>query len=283
MIDKTNKLKKEQIESFFDDGFLFPIKVLSKKETNEIATSILNYHLSDEAQSNQNLSNEIYRFKTYLIFEWADYLVHNKKVLDLAESIIGSNILIWSVGMFIKPPASNMYVTWHQDATYYGLNKLNQVINIWISITDSTLENGYMSYLPKSHKLGQIDHVDTWDKNNIISRGEKADINIDESLAVPVIMNAGDASLHHLFTLHKSVPNKTDKFRIGVVLRYLSTEVKPFSGKDCAMLVRGFDKYNHFINESRPKKNLHPDALKLHKEMMNLRDMNTGHNNTNSI
>ena len=96
-------------------------------------------------------------------------------------------------------------------------------------------------------------------------------------------MNAGDASIHHLYTLHKSVPNKTDKYRIGVVLRYLSTEVKPLSGKDCAMLVRGIDKYNHFINEFRPKKNLHPDALKLHKEMMNLRDMNTGHNNTNSI
>ena len=59
------------------------------------------------------------------------------------------------------------------------------------------------------------------------------EINIDESLAVPVIMNAGDASLHHLYTLHKSVPNKTDKFRIGKFL--LTMDGLGFIGKQYVM------------------------------------------------
>ena len=50
--------------------------------------------------------NEIYRFKKYLIFEWDDQLVHHHKILDLAEELIGKNIMIWSVGMFIKPTKS---------------------------------------------------------------------------------------------------------------------------------------------------------------------------------
>ena len=59
---------------------------------------------------------------TQQVWYSADYIVNNKKVLDLAEKFVVSNILIWSVGMSIKPPKSNKYVSWHQDATYspYG-------------------------------------------------------------------------------------------------------------------------------------------------------------------
>ena len=276
--EKNNSLSRNKIEQYIKNGFYFPIKLLSKKEANTFTNQIILFHESEEAKSYKDLSNEIYRFKTYLIFEWADQLVHHHKVLDLAEDLIGKNIMVWSVGMFIKPPKSKNFVSWHQDATYYSLTKLNKIVNVWVSLTDSTLENGAMSYLPGSHNLGQVSHTDTWDKNNIISRGETADIEINEQDSVNVEINAGESSIHHLYTLHKSRPNQTEEYRIAVVIRYISPEVAPLSGNDCAMLVRGKDNFNNFELEPRPIKDLHPSAMRAHAHSMVVRDLNTGHN-----
>ena len=96
----------------------FPIKLLGIKETNKFSNQIISFHESEEAKRYKDLSKEIYRFKTYLIFEWADQLVHHHKVLDLAEDLIGKNIMVWSVGMFIKPPKSKSFVSWHQYLLY---------------------------------------------------------------------------------------------------------------------------------------------------------------------
>ena len=101
---------------------------------------------------------------------------------------------------------------------------------------------------------------------------------LNEQDSVNVEINAGESAIHHLYTLHKSRPNQTEKYRIAVVIRYISPEVAPLSGNDCAMLVRGKDNFNNFELEPRHIKDLHPLAMRAHAHSMVVRDLNTGHN-----
>ena len=43
-----------------------------------------------------------HKFKSHLIFKRINDLIRNKKMLDIAESIIGPNILCWNSIIFIK-------------------------------------------------------------------------------------------------------------------------------------------------------------------------------------
>ena len=47
--------------------------------------------------------------------------------------------------------------------------------------------------------------------------------NIDELKAIDVELNPGDISIHNPFIIHGSNPNKSNKWRIGLTLRFIPT------------------------------------------------------------
>ena len=65
-----------------------------------------------------------------------------------------------------------------------------------------------------------------------------------------------------------SDPNPADCRRIGFAIRYVPTYVKQIAGpRDSATLVRGVDNYHHFELEPRPKADLDPEAMEVHKRI----------------
>jgi hypothetical protein len=65
--------------------------------------------------------------KSYLLYRWADTLVHHPKVLDAVEDIIGPDILVYHSTMWIKEARTPAYVRWHQDGAYFFLDPLEHV------------------------------------------------------------------------------------------------------------------------------------------------------------
>ena len=61
------------------------------------------------------------RHKVHLLFTWANELARHPAILDAIEDIIGPDILCWNVHLFAKDPDGTSYVSWHQDAAYWGL------------------------------------------------------------------------------------------------------------------------------------------------------------------
>ena len=60
-------------------------------------------------------------------------------------------------------------------------------------------------------------------------------------------------SLHHIGIAHSSDPNTSNYRRTGFAIRYIPTYIRQTIGDiDSATLVRGSDKYNHFLNEPIP-------------------------------
>jgi ectoine hydroxylase-related dioxygenase (phytanoyl-CoA dioxygenase family) len=138
----------------------------------------------------------------------------------------------------------------------------------WVAFTPSVPESGCMRVVPGTH-LTQLQHVDKFEDNNLLSRGQEIAVEVDEKQVVDVVLQPGEMSLHHVLIVHGSEPNNAKLPRVGFAIRYVPTYVRQISGeKDSATLVRGVDTYKNFELELPPESDLHPDAVARHKEIM---------------
>ncbi|MCH8105862.1 MAG: phytanoyl-CoA dioxygenase family protein [Proteobacteria bacterium] len=246
-------------------GYYFPLNVLSEIQANDYGHRLAVLSQSDQAPvlGYRGQLNHL-----HVVCPYVNEIVRNSVVIDAVETILGPDILVWGVSLFLKPSHSPGYVSWHQDLTYWGLSN-DQEVSAWFALGPVTRDNGCMRFVPGSHKLGQIEHQDTVNESNILTRGQHADIDIDESSAVYVELEAGQVSLHHGYLLHASGPNNTDQPRIGLSVNYLSTSVRQSVAKtDFAMLVRGEDRYNHFEQLPEPKGELDDEGMEWHRKII---------------
>ena len=105
-MNKYNVLRKEQFQL---NGFISPINIFSKHEINKLANKL--YEI--ESESKENISSES-SYKSHLIFPFLSELVRHPKILDKIEVVLGSNIMVWGIGFFIKEAKSKSFVSWHQ-------------------------------------------------------------------------------------------------------------------------------------------------------------------------
>ncbi len=255
-------LSSAAVESYRREGYYAPVRVMSATEAQRYRQALETH----EAQRGQPLQGNL-RHKVHLLFTWADALVHHPVVLDAIEDAIGPDILCWTTNFFIKEAASPGFVSWHQDSTYWGLDP-DEVITAWIALSDVTEESGYMQVIPGSHKVDQLPHVDTFHRDNLLSRGQEIAVEVDKSQAVGLTLKPGEMSLHHIKLVHGSDANRSNDRRIGLAIRYIPTYVRQTKVRDSAMLVRGTDKYHHFDTEPRPKADLDAAALAAHADAM---------------
>jgi non-haem Fe2+, alpha-ketoglutarate-dependent halogenase len=260
-------LANNQLGGYQEQGFLFPLPVLSGEETNTLRSRLE----ALEAQHGGRLPALVNR-KPHLLLTWLNLLIRHPRILDPVADILGPDILCWGSGFFIKNPLDPGRVTWHQDSTYWGLSQPD-IVTAWVAFTPSTRENGCMRVIPGTHKLEQLPHQDTFAPDNLLSRGQEIAVAVDESKAVDVILSPGEMSLHHVMLVHGSEPNSGTGRRIGFAIRYLPTYVKQLSGvTDSATLVRGKDTYGHFLPEPAPSSDFHPDAIAFHARMLEAND-----------
>jgi len=253
-------LTEAAVRAYARDGFVAPVRVMSEDD----AAGYRRRLEAHEAKTGAPLQGN-WRHKTHLLFTWADELVHHPRILDAVEDAIGPNILCWTATFFIKEAHSPGFVSWHQDSTYWGLDPAD-VITAWVAFTRSDLESGCMKVMPGTHVGDQIPHVDTFDKDNLLSRGQEVAVKVDPSKAVDLLLKPGEISLHHIKLVHGSEPNNSDDRRIGMAIRYIPTHVRQTKVRDSAMLVRGTDPHGNFDPEPRPKADLDAAALAAHKD-----------------
>ena len=129
--------------------------------------------------------------------------------------------------------------------------------------TDVTEENGCMRMLPGSHKKKFKQHKDTFDANNLLTRGQTIE-NVPFKKTIPILLKAGQLSLHHPKTIHGSGPNLSKKRRIGFAIQsYIATNVKQRVGKVYVQLARGQDDFHFHEHTTRPKQRMNSTNLKL--------------------
>ena len=249
-------LSSNQLKQYNDEGYIAPINILTTKEAIEARKEI---ELIEK--KNPNEIDKKGRYNVHLISPKLDAIVHNSKILDTVESIIGKNILVCGTTLFIKNPKQEGFVSYHQDAKYIGLEPHNWV-TAWVAITDSYEENGCMRMWPKSH-LEIRDHNEKFNEGNLLTRGQTVEgVPISEIKSVE--LRAGQMSLHHPRIVHGSGINNSNDRRIGFVIQsYIGTNVKQILGKNSVQVARGTDHYNYHMKINRPVSLMDQNDIKI--------------------
>ena len=156
-------------EAYARDGFYFPLRAMSAEEA---ARHVAALEAHEAAHGGPLLSNM--RHQVHVLFTWANELVRNPKILDAVEQVIGPDILCWLTNFFIKEPGDGGFVSWHQDATYWGLEPHDRIITAWLALSDAPVESGAMKFLAGSHRGGQLAHGDTYHEKTCFRAGRKS-------------------------------------------------------------------------------------------------------------
>ena len=234
-----SKLSLNQIQEYNDKGYVAPINILTRDETIEIRKEIEFI----EKKFPKEIENSG-RYNTHLISPLLDQVVHCSKILDAVESIIGKNILVCGTTLFIKNPNEKGFVSYHQDAKYIGLKPHNWV-TAWVAITNANEENGCMRMWAGSHKDNLKNHNQKFNEGNLLTRGQTVE-NVPENEVKPLVLNAGQMSLHHPTLVHGSGLNKSNDRRIGFVVQsYIGSNVKQILGKNAVQIARGNDEFGY--------------------------------------
>ena len=254
-------LTQPQIDAFWRDGCVFPVRVMSEADAAEIRGRLEEF----EKKTGGPLKGDL-RHKSHLLFSWLGDLVRQERIVDAIEDLYGPNLLCWTTNFFIKEANNPAFVSWHQDSTYWGLDKPD-VVTAWIALTPSNKANGAMGFIPGTHTRDQIPHRDTFAQNNLLTRGQEVAVEVNEADAVTIELAPGEMSLHHVRLVHGSPPNPSNDRRIGFAIRYIPTTVAQIAGDDSASLVRGIDEHHHFELEPRPARDMDPQFVAMHKKI----------------
>ena len=184
-------------------------------------------------------------------------LATNPAILDAVEALIGPNVLLLATHFFCKYGRDEKWVAWHQDVTYWGLEPPT-AITAWYAVDASDRENGCMRVIPGTHHAGIREHGTSDAAGNLLSINQAVPVTPEEEArAEDLVLKAGEISLHDGALIHGSLPNRSDRRRCGLTLRYVPASVKPVGinsmGKTWnAVLVRGEDRHRHFGRRERP-------------------------------
>ncbi|QMU59720.1 MAG: phytanoyl-CoA dioxygenase family protein [Boseongicola sp.] len=262
------RLPEKAVEDYWRDGFLFPVQVMSN-------TGALHARAELEAIEREWLDaglplplNSYKRVNAHVVMPFVCDIALDAGVLDVVEGLIGPDILVFSVELFVKEPKTRATVSMHQDLTYWGLGAIDGLVTAWIALSEASVASGCMDFVTGSHKNPILPHEDTFAEDNLLSRGQEVKVDIAEADKTAIELAPGQMSLHHGLTIHGSGPNTSDDRRIGLVVRYIRPDMKQEVGeRDFAMVARGEDRFNNFVHVPVPKANFSSEALALYEEI----------------
>ncbi len=229
-------------------GYCWPLHAFSADHAQVLCGKFLAYRDNNIGRFKGALPRELgpLLIDTHLGLKWVYELASHPAILDAVERVLGPNVMVWNTHWFPKFPGDGTYVSWHQDATYWGLNPPN-VTTAWIALSSSSTENGCLRVVPGTHQGELLPQRETFAPSNMLSRGQEIAVQVDEARAVNLVLGPGEFSLHHIGIVHGSGPNLSNEARIGLAIRYISPDVVQQGAEpDVVLLVRGADEYGHF-------------------------------------
>ena len=191
------------------------------------------------------------RPKFHLVFKWLDDLIRARHVLDPIEQLIIANTLSWNTLFWIKGAKSVSFVSWHRDDHCWCLSS-PKVVTAWLALSPAQAEIGCMRVMPRTHVGEILSHDNTYNEDNMLTRGQAITECVDDRTAVHMPLELGHMSIHNYRLAHASGLNQVAVQRIGVSIHFMPTYTKQVVGEwDTATLVRGNDPYRSFGHTPR--------------------------------
>ena len=242
------KLSREQIDRYFEDGFLVVEDLLSKSDVQAVIDDI--NAIVDELARRLHAAGRIrepyldHGFDTRLAALEAEcpgaaiWVTHrgdlrpglrriwsSPKILDIVEDLIGPDIAghpIWNIRSK-TPRTTLMTVPWHQDTAYLkpGAERTEQPV-AWVPLTDVTERNGALQMVRGGHKPGAVIrhrlHRTVSDSRSSFLYIDEADLPAGEIVTCEV--KFGSVIFLNQLIPHRSLENHSDAVRWSVDFRF---------------------------------------------------------------
>lgn len=226
-------LTREEIEFYDQNGYLGVEDVFSGEEVEEMRrvtddfieqsrAVTQNDEVFDLEPDHTPAAPKLRRLKAPTKQHAAyDGALRNNKLLDIVEQLIGPGLRYNGDKLNMKLPEFGSPVEWHQDWAFYPHSN-DDLLAVGVALDDMSTENGCLMVIPGSHKGKIFDHHQ--DGRFVGAVTEEGFV--DEG-AVEVHVKAGGVSIHHVRTLHASLPNTSARPRRLLLLQYCSVDSWP--------------------------------------------------------
>lgn len=262
-------------EQYKRDGFISPLDVISEEAALYLRKLYESLERSTGKSANSCGGN------LHITDQFVHDVVTSPAILDVVEQLIGPDIMVWNSKVWVKEPESDNFVGWHQDVSW-GLEPFD-AITVWIALTDVTVASGPIEFIASTHHHS-LPHVETYHKSNLLSRGQQIDWDAYNAAhpelpdMVPTkqhykgVLQPGQCCVFNMRLAHASSPNTSKGRRMGLAIRYMPTTTRTTRpAGDTAMLVRGVDRYGHFLLERPPSETTPEEAAAMRRRSARLK------------
>jgi ectoine hydroxylase-related dioxygenase (phytanoyl-CoA dioxygenase family) len=242
-------LSPTQVDAYKREGFIGTIDVIDEPQITSYRRAFDDLEARVDKETAQ-IGLIDHHFEEKFIWELATH----PTILDSIEKLIGPNVFLLATHFFNKygeGDQAEVFVAWHQDVTFWGLEP-PMAITAWYAVDDSDEENGCMQVIPGTHVSGVVEHGKAQQAGNLLSINQEVHVSPEQAAsAVDLPLHAGQVSIHDGTLIHGSLPNRSDRRRCGLTLRYVPTSVRQaeensLDGRWKPVLVRGKDEENNF-------------------------------------
>ena len=173
-------------------------------------------------------------------------MITRPPVRERVAQLLGPDLLLWRSQYFPKMPGM-AGTGWHQASVYLEtmrratlaprtLDEMFQV-TVWIAVTDSTLENGCLRFMPGTHKEIMPLRAELYDPakhkdNNKDHFGTyllHLEADTSEAKAVSMPLKAGQFVIFSERVIHGALDNKTQQRRLGIAARYITPDTRVYN------------------------------------------------------
>lgn len=219
------------IKELTENGYYYPLDILTKDESNTLYNTILDLHKT----------NNIKKYQSFLYYKWFYDLCFHEKLVELFKTIVGENPVLWNTAIFIKDPYDQKEMFDHQDSIYDGVIT-DEKYTIYLALSTNNIETGSLYFYKKSHLNGDLKHIEENDPNNMHGAKLKISSNMNEYEKNYVHLNPGQASVHHMQLVHGSHKNLSDSYRISIGFRITNSSATFTNTKNYSII------YNEKLN-----------------------------------
>lgn len=235
-------LTDRDVQQYRDEGYLHLKGVLDAGEVAELRTAC------EQASVRRDLTARGYEDKIVFLHPLTTKhpgfkaLAADRRIVDRVAQLLGPDLQIQQSKLATKPPkAGKGEFSWHQDFAFHPHTNTD-LLAAFVMLDDCTLENGCLHVIPKSHKLGLLNHSKD---GSFTAACQDAQHFSDPSKFLPLQGRAGDITIHHTLTLHASFNNISGRARRGLIYEYRAADAYQLDGRvfeDTGWQVAGQDR-----------------------------------------
>jgi len=255
MSNVSKVLTQEQREAYFRDGFLALEGFVGREwldrlwkvtdgfveESKSVSKSDDKFDVEpDHSADNLRLRRLSWPVSHHEIY-WE--FASRGPIVDVAEDLLGPDILFHHSKLNFKWSGGGEEVKWHQDFPFYPHSNAS-VLAIGLYMADVDEEMGPLGAIPGSHRGPIYDHFNSKDEwVGALSDADEATLPM--KTAGYMCGRAGTITIHNIRTVHGSMPNNSPRMRPLLINAFASADaysLTPYPGSACSQnetVIRG--------------------------------------------